>query len=51
MDKIKREPEFENPFNGPDRERLWDKLTKNSKPISREDLLKRVKELKGKKPS
>jgi hypothetical protein len=50
MDKL-RTGEFKNPFSGSDREQLWDKLNKNSKPISKEALLKLVKDLKGRKRS
>jgi hypothetical protein len=34
--------ELVNPFLGPDREILWDKVKKNAKPIKREELLQLV---------
>lgn len=37
--------DFSNPFLGPEREELWAKLDKNAKPISREDLKKKIKDL------
>ncbi len=39
---------FSNPFNGSERDKLWERMDKNAKPISKEDLLKKAKALKGK---
>ncbi|WP_209329347.1 hypothetical protein [Lunatimonas salinarum] len=42
---------FSNPFLGPEREKLWTKLDENARPISREELIKKAKDLKKKKGS
>lgn len=39
---------FSNPFLGPDRDKLWEKLDNDAKPISKEELLKRVNSIKEK---
>ncbi|WP_373493735.1 hypothetical protein [Aquiflexum sp.] len=39
---------FSNPFLGPERDKLWERLYKNAKHVFKADLLKRAKDLKGK---
>jgi hypothetical protein len=31
---------FSNPFNGSERDKLWERINKNAKPLSKSDLLK-----------
>jgi hypothetical protein len=49
LDTALRKPNGENPFLTDKADALWARLDKNSKSVSKEDLLKRSKELKNKK--
>lgn len=42
---------FSNPFNGPERDKLWERMDKNAKPISKANLFKKAKDLKSKNRS
>lgn len=42
-DKLPSDLEFKNPFNAESRDQLWDELRNNSKPISREEVFKKIK--------
>ncbi|MFC2187351.1 hypothetical protein ACFCT7_08520 [Fulvivirgaceae bacterium LMO-SS25] len=42
------QPTFINPFLSEEREQLWEKIDKNAKPISKEELLGKIKNLKEK---
>ncbi|HWZ21642.1 MAG TPA: hypothetical protein VNW06_03250 [Cytophagaceae bacterium] len=43
--KIKLSSDFKNPFDGRNPEEVWKELKEKSKPITREELLKRIEEL------
>lgn len=43
---IKSFSDFENPFNGRDSEEVWKELKERSKPITKEELFKRILEAK-----
>ena len=42
-------PDFINPFDGRDPEEVWKELKAKAKPITKEELIKRIEELRNKK--
>jgi len=40
-------PDFKNPFEGRNADEVWQELKKNAKPVSREEVLKRMQAQKG----